>query len=426
MNLDWFRHTGEKWPRHHRPPLDLVRHLSEHAVGARKEAYTPEAVYDRAYECDMTSGYAAQCDVLPSGTVGLWNGNVAHREILKLLDERAVGSSNIKHWWGRCYVKIHRELPPGDIAPFAVRDDEGELSWPTKPAEQGGWWTYLWEFEAEEIQKRFREDGSMEVLAVEWAYTWTTETTQLSGWAETMDRMRHQAERELTPIVGREEAKVRAGLVKLLIVAGIGRLGVPYETTTVLPESEAREGDVLVQSEVIPYTGLVARKEFQDMGTPMHWHKWVLSKMNYAMYRKHREEWQAGNTPIYMNVDGSGWLNRPAGTVAREVAMRGDMKEKEYIYLSAPAAGQILAVDTNGETKVALPGMAKTRQQALLRGRLYRIGERKAPQSRGELLSEQNKGAFLDALHAANWRTICRVDAVRSYLATSPPEVATG
>ena len=158
----------------------------------------------------------------------------------------------------------------------------------------------------------------------------------------------------------------------------------------------------------------------------MHWHKWVLSRMNFAMYLKLRELYLQGITTIYANVDGIGTVQQPTGTVAREDARRGDWKEKPFIYLSAPAPGQILAVDTNGDTKVAIPGMAKSRQNTLLRGRLRRIGERREPLSRGELLSQQGTQLFLDAIHELNWRTICRVDAVRSYLATSPPEVATG
>lgn len=406
MQQEWGKHKGEQWPRHHRPPMPLIEALSEHAVGSRKETYAPDEVFQQAYEADMTNGFAAQADVLPAGTVSTFGGTQAHHYLLPLVgNPEARQGAKIRHWWGKCYVRIWGSLPPGDIAPFAVRDKDGELSWPTAESPDGGYWTYLWEFEADEIQRRFTEDGSMQVISIEWAWCWETETTQLAGWADHMDQLRRATEYgTLAGVDDPHEKKNRAGLIKLCIVAGIGRLGMPYESLRVIPEAEAQPGDIELQSERIPDIGLYARKEFNDIGTPKHWHAFILSKMNYDIYCKIREQYLAGIRVLGCNVDGVQTLEAPAGVVEAAVAAMGQYKRKEYTgYFAMPAAGTIISLEAQ-----KTPGLRADVRRQIASGKLFRAGERPPPQSRGELLAEQGKRLFLDEMHRLSKTAVSR------------------
>lgn len=367
------RDRGEKWMRHHRPPARCVLQLAEHAVGARKECYNPNEIFNEAWEVDRTNGYAAECLELPCGTARYCpNG--------RPLD----GTYFV--WWGQVYVRIREPLPIGEILPLAVWNEEhNEWDWPTTP---GGYLTYAWSFEVEEIERRAREDGlSVEVAGVARCWYWSGSTRQLAGWAHGMDEKRHHAEYAMG-------VKAVADLIKCATVGGIGRLGLEYATYTVLPESEAQEGDEPVTSPALPYTGLVLRREYTDQGTPKHWHAYILARQNLSIYQVQRRIWaERGIMPVATNVDGAYYAANPEYGVSPAASRLGDYKRRyRGDFLASPVRGTVITPE-----KVATPGLA-----ASLRRDILRYGEartQRKPTAR-ELARERARGEL--AAHNRN------------------------
>lgn len=351
---------GRDFTRHHRPPIRCVLALQKYAVGARKEAYAPLETYDNAWELDRANGYAAEIGDLPSGTTRhLMNGTQYLHP-----DASRAPYRHMMHeftWWGQCFVRIGPAgLPPGDIAPFAVRDEQtGELTWPTGP---GGYLCWLWKDEAEEIERLRREEGrDIEIQGIGEAWYWDGHTTQLRAWAIAMD-----AVRTIARSAAGLHSKPRADLVKSAIVAAIGRLGMEYTRVSVVPEEEAQPGDTPLISEDCPDTGLYVRKTPYDAGWPKHWHAFVLARMNLNVYRAMRDEYkQSGMRPVAVNTDGVIWPDEPMQGVMPSEAQLGEYKKQAIGWTSAPAPGIILA-----EGKLATPGMDKAS-----RGRIMRFGE---------------------------------------------------
>ena len=345
--------AGWEGPRHHRPALTCVDALSRNAVGSRKEAYRPSEVFEDAWEFDRSSAYAAEARELPAGTAC---GPV--QRAAAWLDEPQAPCYT---WWARCYVRIDAPgLPPGMPGPFADRHPlTGDLSYPTAP---GDYTAFLWKFEAEAIQELARQGYP---ISVRWAsdlWYWTHATHQLAPWAAGMDVVRRQMKQE--------RGRAAEALVKVAVVAGLGRLGMAYEHTQLVPEWDKREGDTPVYSEHLPdCCQWYERKTLADLGTPIHWHKYVLARQNFSIWRRLMELFELGIQPIAANVDAV-YLDRYVAGIGLEpaAAAMGDYKAKSMgPYLAVPKAGYVLAVD-----KLSTPGMTPGERRKLMR-----IGEQR-------------------------------------------------
>lgn len=362
-------------PKHFRPPLTVVELLENQAIGSRRESYRPTEVFTQAYELDRRCGFAAEAGELPMGPTIYFPGCVAHDELYHLEGEPRQETFT---WWGKCIVKLLRDLQMGDVAPFAVRDPQtDELHWPTTA---GSYTTYLWKHEADEIQRRFLADGDMVVLTICEAWAWVESTAQLAPWRAFMDAQRREAARH---------SKAAEALVKQVIVAAIGRLGLPYEYNEILAEPE--EGAVPLEGAALFDEPLYLKTTFDDLGQPKHWQSWILSKMNMKLYEVLRWGYLNGIGMVSSNVDSVVFEKDPGWGAEPDQVAIGEFKRQSLgDYTACPYPGALLS-----PAKLTTPGMERK-----YRERLMRIGEYKPEDERRHRNKSAPRKAFSNSMQA--------------------------
>lgn len=359
MKRLWAGKSPKEFRRHFRPSLALIEKLEQHAVGSRRETYRPSEIFEEAYELDAANGYCAQSGELPCGKAVYYTEGKA-----LLYDEP---DPEIFCYWADCWVRIYDNgLAPGDVTPFAVRDEDGRLHWPTSA---GLYRTYLWSFEAEEIKARERAGEPISMLTMGEAYAWRESTTQLQEWQQEMDAARREA---------KGHSKACADLVKVIIVASIGALGVPYTVDDV--STEQVEG-------AVPLNGpglygdrqLYILRKFKDTGTPKHWQSYILGRMNFRVYQELRRCYLSGVRVAAVNVDGIITLDCPYWGSDPEYVRIGEFKMRKLgSWVAVPGPGILLDPDNQ---RIQVPGMSKLEKDRAMG--LYRLGERDIP-VRGE------------------------------------------
>lgn len=350
--------------RHSRPPLPLLASLIQHSPGGFKFTGDPAGVYEDAYELDRRNGYAAECRTLPAGTPhgpyqGPYASEIATRPALGA--GALLGSHRCRSWFGRLTLEIMAPgIPLGDLPPFLIESPlDGSLIAPTAPGVYTSW---CWQFEAEAITQRASEGAPLRILAANDLWCWPAETQELWPWQELMDQARAHFERRGEPH--------RAQLVKAAIVAGIGRLGMPYLDTDVLADDdgsddgEPEEGTQLVISDLTPNLTWRLRSRFNDHGAPLHWHRYILARQNASILAAWHREWVAGRQPLAVNIDGLYTALPPVGGVAPADADTGDYRRRDCGgYFASPAAGVILT----GRGGAKTPGVTPEQQQRIAR-----------------------------------------------------------
>jgi hypothetical protein len=383
MKRVWKGTKPAEFQRHYRPPLVLIQQLEQHMIGSRREAFLPDEIFDEAYELDACNGYCAQAGELPCGYPTYYKNGQTQLWTHPRGDYFC--------WWGEAYVRIYDQgLAPGDIAPFAVRDEDGTLHWPTGP---GLYHTWLWSWEAEEIRRRTSLGEPIECLGVGEAWAWSESTTQLAKWQKYMDAKRNEAK-----LISNELAK----LVKLCIVAGVGALGLPYIYGMV--SVEPTDGCVYLDGPDLPdQQSLYLTQEFKDVGTPKHWQAYILGRMNYRVYQEGRRCYEEGIRLAAINVDGliTGepcyWGSHP------DYVKLGEFKLKKLgTWVACPGPGMVLDPDNQ---RIDIPGMSWDEKMRHME--LYRIGERKIPR-RGDKppLNQWARQSWSKAAHSSAKRVL--------------------
>lgn len=361
MQHGWREH--EDWRPHHRPPLHAVKALHAHGIGGRIEVYQQRRTFDVAFELDMHNAYCAFAGQVPDGVPSYiperpYDGRKSLAWRL-LWPPHAPELDNVT-WFAHCAVAIREDLPPGDILPFAVRsptpNDPHRLLWPTA---KGMYECWLWREEAEALHARMLAGDPVELCEIDEAFIWHKWTDHLAPWASRMDSIRESA-----------PSKPHERLVKACMVAGIGRLAMPYERRSLVHDDDWLAGDVDWTPPWAPENCWNVRTRFEDSGLPAAWPVYIWMRTNLAIYEAARAEHAVGNQLIAMHVDALIVTRRPQAGRARFKlpAAMGEFRVSVHTPFRATAPGVLLSPQ-----KFRAAGIPKKRQA------LLRMGEHEKP-----------------------------------------------
>lgn len=299
--------TGEQamWPcfagerRVKRPTLRGVEILDKFAIGGRIETYEVRRTFDVAYEIDQHNSYAAHAGLLPSGPAHvITEPDMAARILLPANRPRVPYAT----WFGECLIEITGEIDRRDLLPLAIRhpvpDDPHAIEWLWRPG--GIQKVWLWREQAAHLERRIAAGYPLRLVAIEEALVWPSWSDALRPWVNQLDALRAEA-----------RGPQRSGLVKLCIVAGIGRLAMPYSRRRLTPEWEAEAGDRVWTPSSYPESTWHIHMEEEDRGTPIHWPAHIWQSVNQDIIETAHAEFARGNPAIFAYVDCLGFPRRP-------------------------------------------------------------------------------------------------------------------
>lgn len=212
---------GEDWhvKRHRRPPGAYAERIRYESSGARSEVLQINVKFPVAYENDAKNAYgAALRQAQPTG------------KCYKVKGDR-VGEF-YPFYFVECEVTIHAQLRLGV---FPVRMSAGRERHPVFPTRPGVYRAWLWHREI----ALCREEGlTVQILE---GFGWCEATYDFAPVVEKISQLRDSAPSDVKP------------LLKLALVALVGRLGMPEERYVIVPAREKADGDRCIAHAGIAY-----------------------------------------------------------------------------------------------------------------------------------------------------------------------------
>lgn len=311
-------------PRQSRPSVALRQALLDGRIGGRNDWTDSDETFDRVWECDQRNAYCSAAALpLPVGGV------------VRFLDgETRVGDDTYPTWYGLCTVVNSTRKAN---SPILERSNVGRLTPFTRVGCIDVW---LWKEEAEEAVK----NGQTVIVQEGWA--WRTLAPVLRPWAEKMHLARLTAARECPEV---------EQMVKMCIVAAIGRHGCRPERRSVVPVGRAEDGDQVLTDTL---DGQWASHTESEIDAPWNtaWHDYIVMMIRLANYRLQVAETERGNVVLNSNVDAVYFLERPA--VAHQPDVLGGWRIRAKHHVAFPYARGLLS-----DEKVALPGLERGSQE---------------------------------------------------------------
>lgn len=270
--------------RYSRPSVMLRNRMLSNKFGGRADTIESKKKYKVLYEQDA-NGFYPYCSLLtidPSETPGGF-GNA----------KRPLVDISILDRFFSYYVYAHVTIPIGikqsRFGPLVVRNNSGDLEYPTTPGKTlDGWW---WKHELDDA----REAG-WEVTIYK-GYGWEKSSNWLEQWVRNMWELRQTTSGKVKDIIKKETN------------AAIGRFGMEPETLTLIDEEDRQDGD-------LPYiiedagrwdtsiTRLAIHVEPQiDANHLTHIYSYILSRARCVLRDKLLAEELAGTEPILSNYD---------------------------------------------------------------------------------------------------------------------------
>lgn len=328
MRKAWKDTYGEEWKqhRHQRPNRIQSRILHDTRVGARSETIDTTATYRDAIEIDKKNAYAAAAELLPTGhTFAVVYGAV----------------SEFIMYYCRCTITITAPLVLG---PFPLRrnDQTEENVYPTQPGTYESW---LWHNEVENSRKA----GC--TVKIHNGMGWLETTTDMSCWVRIVEKLRDNAPNERCK-----------DLMKLAIVAGLGRFGMSDLCHELISEAQRLAGDTdssdrLAEGSMGMLTAWWVRSSIDPAPQTMpHWYGWILACMRGWIYEEalpyaQREHLIATNTDaIYVTADAD------ISKYQKETVKTGEFRIKSYQKLQTPAKRHFEGIDSEGKNYSRRPG----------------------------------------------------------------------
>lgn len=310
--------TGEHamWPafgterRIKRPTLRGVEALDRYAIGGRIQTYERRQTFDVAYEIDLHNAYAAMATHVPAGPCHVVSEDgMANRLLLPATRVDGPWAT----WFAEAVIEITAPVDHRDLLPLAIRhpvpDDPHAIEWLWRPGGLQRVW--LWREDVAHLERRITEGAPVRLVTLGEALVWPSWSQALTPWVDQLDGLRAGA-----------RSPARAQLVKLCIVAGIGRLAIPYSRRRLVPECEAEAGDRRWMPAAMPESTWRIHVEQEDRGTPMQVPAFIWSAVNRRIVETAHAEYRRDNPAIFSLTDCLGFAKRP----------------REYSY--APATGE--------------------------------------------------------------------------------------
>lgn len=243
---------GEEWraKRHRRPPGSYAEKIRYESSGARSEVLQLNVQFDIAYENDRKNSYGASlAEAQPTGK--------CYR----------IGGNHLEEWpfyFVECEVTIHVELALGV---FPVRVSTGRIRHPVFPTNPGTYKCWLWHREIAVC----REEGL--TVIVKGGFAWQEATYDFAPFVEHLSKLRDAAPPHIKP------------LIKLALVAMVGRLGMPEEQYTLVPGEYRQPGDKALSEAGVAYDWWV-HQEFNSYPQSMpHIFSHTLMLTRLALYQ---------------------------------------------------------------------------------------------------------------------------------------------
>lgn len=305
------------YQRQSRPSVALRSALLDGRIGGRNDWVDSDETFERVWECDQRNAYcSAAARPLPVGGV------------VRFLDgEVKPGDDKYLTWYGLCTVVNSRGFAN---SPILERGPAGRL----KPFTRVGCIdVWLWKEEVEEAVR----NGQTVIVLDGWG--WRKMAAVLTPWAKRM----HQARATAAKVSPELEQ-----MVKLTIVAAIGRHGCRPERRSVIPLDQASDGDTVLTDCL---DGNWASHTESDVDAPWNtvWHSYIEMLIRLDNYQLQVAETERGNRVLNSNVDAVYFLNVPA--VVHEPDILGGWRVRDKHNVRFPYARSLLS-----DEKVSLPG----------------------------------------------------------------------
>lgn len=313
------------YERQSRPSGALRSALLANRIGGRSDWTESTEVYDQVWEADQRNAYCSAAALpLPVGSVTRF-----------LKGEVETSDETYQTWYAECECF---NAAATRNAPVLSRSATGRL---VPFIRQGHQKCYLWREESEAFAAR---PGCHVIVGDGWG--WRKMEPVLRGWAETMHAARAKA------------AKVSPDLeqmVKLCIVAAIGRHGCRPERRSVIPIQDATEGDAVLTDTL---DGQWATHTEDEMDAPWitYWHDYIVMRIRLMNYQLQVQEAERDNVALGSNIDSVYFLNKPAALHQPNVLGGWRIRDKHRV--SFPFARGMLS-----DEKVSLPGVPKTSEK---------------------------------------------------------------
>lgn len=328
MKKAWRETYGEEWylHRHQRPNRIQSRLLHDTRVGARSETTDFEATYEDSIQIDKKNAYAAASEELPTGPAfAIVYGQV----------------EDMKMYYVRATVSIVETLPLGPF-PLRRKNQDEENVYPTCP---GDYDTWLWHNEIANSRKA----GC--IVKIHNGMGWLETTTDMACWVRLMEKLRDNAPTERCK-----------DLMKLAIVAGLGRFGMSDLCYELISEAQRLAGDKdpsdrLAEGTMGMMTDWWVRATVDPRPQTMpHWYGWILACLRGWIYEEALPYAQSEHL-VAIDTDAI-YVAREAdiSQYKTEHVTTGDFRIKSYQRLQTPAKRHFEGIDADGKPYSKRPG----------------------------------------------------------------------
>jgi hypothetical protein len=341
LRASWLGQYGLNWKRHRqeRPNQAAVAEIRARGMGARSDLLSTDT-YEFAWELDRKNAYASDlAQPLPTGpAMRFGHGLIAPFPV----------------WVGTCQVTIPDALCYGL---FPMRNLEKQLYYPTQP---GQYETWLWSNQAALCA---RHGLHVEPLA---GWGWYETTTDCASFVE-----------QLTAL--RDQHPEHAGLIKLALVAAIGRLGM--EDVRYMLSRHASEEDVRIALERRASDYFVKTEVEYRPQTMPHWFWYVLAS-GFCSLTEEAYNWAKGEYLLGTNTDAvilkpeadisrypskhspENW-EMPLGRDSNLVGSTDGWRSRKLTKVTLPALRHLIATDAQtGQILDKRPGKKKREEKS--------------------------------------------------------------
>ena len=294
---------GESWRvhRHRRPPGSYAEKIRYESSGARSEVLQLNVAFDIAYENDRKNSYGASlAEAQPTGKTYRIFSDV----------------SDYSFYFVECEVTIHAQLALGV---FPVRVSTGRVRHPVFPTQPGIYRCWLWHREI----TLCREEGLH--VRIIGGFAWREATYDFQPFVEKLSQLRDSAPDPIKP------------LIKLALVATVGRLGMPEEQYTLVPWDSREVGDRAVAEAGIAYDWWIHQEHNSYPQSMPHIFSHVLMLTRLALYQMAKRCMQEELNVIATNTDAVITEKKPAIPLKGEQVETGDWTALELHHVKVTA-----------------------------------------------------------------------------------------
>lgn len=261
---------GQEWryKRHRRPSGSYAEKIRYESSGARSEVLQLNVTYPVAYENDQHNAYGASlAHAQPTG---------------KCYRVRGKGALDYLFYFVECEVTIHEPLMLGC---FPMRTGQGRERHPVFPIQPGTYRAWLWNREIAVCQQ---EGLTVQILA---GFAWQEATYDFAPFVEKIAALRNAAPPAIKP------------LLKLALVAAVGRLGMPEERYVIVPGEQRKEGDRAIGQAGIAYDWWIHQETESYPQSMPHIFSHTLMLCRLSLYQMAKRCMEAELNVIATNTD---------------------------------------------------------------------------------------------------------------------------